>query len=343
MTEPISEPSWIDLIVPPHGTVTGQFVAVSYDSADADSVPDVQPLSGTVRLTPTVTAGRVNDAFAHIRPVTLRIFGGQIVDDEDKPGARILSTDADLGVEDWAWTAQIQLDDGPRLKPFPFKLPTGETVSLSSGLVPVESAPYQIVQGAPGESAYEVAVRHGYTGTEAEWLESLKGDGSAWADITGKPDSFPSTVPDVQGLAARLAALEYDSGWRVLTSWDGSGTRVGDWTFPSGVAPTPGSSGSVRIRRVRRRVEWLFHGCSWSANAVLFNSEIPAGFRTGDTEWIAPLVVGLTPADLGTLRRRTWGFYINDASGKASHTTYGTHFGYETNEPIPTTLPGTPA
>lgn len=33
--------------------------------------------------------------------------------------------------------------------------------------------------GSPGESAYEVAVRNGFSGTEAEWLESLKGtDGS---------------------------------------------------------------------------------------------------------------------------------------------------------------------
>ena len=30
--------------------------------------------------------------------------------------------------------------------------------------------------GAPGKSAYEIAVEDGYTGTSAEWLESLKGD-----------------------------------------------------------------------------------------------------------------------------------------------------------------------
>ena len=157
------------------------------------------------------------------------------------------------------------------------------------------------------------------------------------------PTAHTHELADVTGLAARLADLEYNSGWRVLTSWDGTGTRVGNWTFPSGLAPTPGVSGSVRIRRVGRRVEWLFHGCSWSSNAVLFQSEIPAGFRYGDTEWIAHIIVGLNPADLGALRRRTWGFYINDASGKASHTTYGTHVVYETDEPIPTTLPGTPA
>lgn len=33
------------------------------------------------------------------------------------------------------------------------------------------------VKGADGKSAYEVAVDDGFTGTEAEWLESLKGNG----------------------------------------------------------------------------------------------------------------------------------------------------------------------
>lgn len=30
--------------------------------------------------------------------------------------------------------------------------------------------------GAAGESAYEIAIRHGFEGTEEEWLESLKGE-----------------------------------------------------------------------------------------------------------------------------------------------------------------------
>ncbi|MBQ1437969.1 MAG: hypothetical protein IIZ07_08575 [Ruminococcus sp.] len=29
--------------------------------------------------------------------------------------------------------------------------------------------------GVPGESAYQIAVDHGYVGTEEEWLESLQG------------------------------------------------------------------------------------------------------------------------------------------------------------------------
>lgn len=32
--------------------------------------------------------------------------------------------------------------------------------------------------GADGKSAYEIAVEGGFTGTQSEWLESLKGKGS---------------------------------------------------------------------------------------------------------------------------------------------------------------------
>ncbi|MCM1304564.1 MAG: phage tail protein [Lachnospiraceae bacterium] len=35
------------------------------------------------------------------------------------------------------------------------------------------------VDGSPGENAYEIAARNGFSGTEAEWLESLKGNGSS--------------------------------------------------------------------------------------------------------------------------------------------------------------------
>ena len=31
-------------------------------------------------------------------------------------------------------------------------------------------------EGAPGKSAYEIAVENGFVGSEKEWLESLEGD-----------------------------------------------------------------------------------------------------------------------------------------------------------------------
>ena len=283
MTEPIADPSWFDLIIPPYGTVVGQFVAVSYDSADPDLSPDVQPFTGRVILTPTTPMGRIDDALAHIKPVQARIFGGQLVDDEDIPGVRVLATDAEIGVEDWAWTARIELDDGPRLKPITFKLPAGETVSLTSGLIPVEAAPYQIVQGKPGESAYEVAVRHGYTGTEAEWLKSLKGekgDGSAWDELTGKPETFPSTVADVDGIT-----IDNSVGTRVFIGGHMVHGKIParDITdaFASGLDPE--NTGRIRIQRSNDRVMIEFAAVKLIAGG-------------GTITWSGVLGPGWTPA-----------------------------------------------
>lgn len=203
----------------PFGTVTGTYLVVRHDGTDEDQHPDVQPLNGTVTLTPTVPAGVLEGALAEIAPVPLRILGGQIVDDDQEPGARILANDADMGVEDWAWRARVVFDDSTlRLKPRDFKVGTGETVSLTAGYVPVESAPYQLVQGEPGESAYEIMVRRGdFVGTEEEWVdyyfnrETGGGGGgeTSWAAVTGKPTAFPPTVHEhtieqVNGLGAAL-------------------------------------------------------------------------------------------------------------------------------------------
>lgn len=53
--------------------------------------------------------------------------------------------------------------------------------------------------GKNGESAYEIAVRNGFEGTEAEWLESLKGDtGTAGKDGTdGKDGKDGYTLDDI--------------------------------------------------------------------------------------------------------------------------------------------------
>lgn len=47
--------------------------------------------------------------------------------------------------------------------------------------------------GRPGESAYEIACRHGFTGTEAEWLASLQGSMS-----TGSADGGPYEVTRIE-------------------------------------------------------------------------------------------------------------------------------------------------
>lgn len=65
--------------------------------------------------------------------------------------------------------------------------------------------------GEPGKSAYEIAVEHGFVGTEEEWLESLKGEKGDKGDPgpqgpAGK-DGF-GTEAQYNDIIARLEALE---------------------------------------------------------------------------------------------------------------------------------------
>ena len=210
------------MIEVPYGTVTGQYVLVTHDSEDEDLTPDVQPLNGTVTLTPTVPAGRIDGVLAQIAPITLRIFGGQIVDDEEQPGARILATDTDLGVGEWAWKATYKFESGLRLNPVTFKVATGETVSLTDGLIPVDPVPVQIVAGA---SAYDLAVQQGYAGTLDEWLASLKGrDGTDLGEGADGMSAYELAVQEgfTGSLSAWLESLQGAPGANGADGDDGT-------------------------------------------------------------------------------------------------------------------------
>lgn len=70
-------------------------------------------------------------------------------------------------------------------------------------------------KGKDGKSAYEIAVEHGFVGTEAEWLESLKGiDGKNGADgLPGKDgkngtDGLPGR-DGIDGKSAYIIAVEH--------------------------------------------------------------------------------------------------------------------------------------
>lgn len=118
-----------------------------------------------------------------------------------------------------------------------------------------------VAKGDPGPSAYEVAVSAGFTGSEPEWLESLKGDpgepGVGIADVTAVDgtatimltDDTTRTIdlpPGEDGLSAYEVAVENgftgsESEWLEslhgddgvspelpAISWEGDRLRVGD-------------------------------------------------------------------------------------------------------------------
>lgn len=74
----------------------------------------------------------------------------------------------------------------------------------------------EFVGGRDGKSAYEIAVEHGFEGTEEEWLESLVGppgppgeDGfgteEQYNDIINRLNNLETSINDI---LARLDALE---------------------------------------------------------------------------------------------------------------------------------------
>ena len=57
----------------------------------------------------------------------------------------------------------------------------------------------EYIKGDPGSSAYEIAVENGFTGTEAEWLASLKGDQGEQGIQGEKGDTGSQGLQGIQG------------------------------------------------------------------------------------------------------------------------------------------------
>lgn len=67
-------------------------------------------------------------------------------------------------------------------------------------------------KGKDGKSAYEIAVEHGFVGTETEWLESLKGvDGKDGCDGRNGADGLPGRdgIDGTDGKSAYIIAVEH--------------------------------------------------------------------------------------------------------------------------------------
>lgn len=140
--------AWFDDLSLPGATIDGFFGYVTADGPDEDENPDVILANGSVTFTPTTPAARVDGAWLGIQAVTAKIFDGQIVvAEEDLRPVRLLATDANIGVADWAWRATFKIA-GFTLDPLTFKAPRNTTINLTADLIPIKSQPYQIIEGA---------------------------------------------------------------------------------------------------------------------------------------------------------------------------------------------------
>lgn len=255
-----------------HGTFVGRFGFMDADSHDPDREPDITSATGgTVTITPSIRSVRYSGAQG---PMILAARPAKgVIDSEgylctaaedgsagDRGMVFPATDDTDLNPTDWTYEVSIILDGQVRIGTFNVKLPAGETVDLSlAAPVPSSGGTAIVVDPTTAIRAEAAADRAESAATEAEdyaptfvWDGTrlvvdgetgpdLKGEQgtTAWADLTGKPDTYPSTIPEVDGLAARLAALERDTGVRNIGSlfingWTAYGytatlQRIGPW------------------------------------------------------------------------------------------------------------------
>lgn len=122
---------------------------------------------------------------------------------------------------------------------------TGPVVANLAGRVKtIEERPASV--GERGESAYEVAKRNGYTGTESQWIESLRGasgrDGSP-----KRVEQHTGTVAGGQGVATIAFPVAFASPplCTVVDGWSGAQMITGE------VTATTTTTATVVVRRSR--------------------------------------------------------------------------------------------
>jgi hypothetical protein len=130
-----------------------------------------------------------------------------------------------------------------------------------------------------GESAYEIAVRKGFVGTESEWLQSLQ----VIAIVTS---ATPPASP-VEGMvwfdeSTLRTYVRYDSTWvEVVSGYNGADNSLTVGTVTTGAA---GSSASATI--------------TGTAPYQTLNLTLPRG-ENGDTEYVGNIDGGGAATNFG--------------------------------------------
>ena len=154
------------------------------------------------------------------------------------------------------------------------------TITLSNGTTKTftvtNGADGQSIQGEPGprgKSAYQVAQDNGYTGTEAQWLESLKGSTpvinhyfngtTLTVEINGTPQSANLQGPGgANGKNIQLKKTETHIQWRVNDDND-------TWKNLIALEALKGNSGSnIELRKTETHIQWQVAGTNTWANLI---------------------------------------------------------------------------
>lgn len=234
--------AWFDDLSLPGATVEGYFGYVVEDGPDEDDRPDVRLASGTVTFSATTAAARVSGSWLGIKPVTARIFDGQIVvAEEDLRPVRLLATDANIGVADWAWKATFKID-GFQLDPLTFKAPRNTTVNLTADLIPIKAQPYQIIEGASivdaqvdgdGKMRFEMS-----DGSFTKWVDIPNGEQGIQGIPGVKGDKGADGTPATLAIGTVTAGATADA-WMTGTATD----KQLNLTLPRGTKGDKGDTG----------------------------------------------------------------------------------------------------
>ena len=167
-------------------SINAEIAKIKADIAKLD--PDaVQQVVDTLK-------GEVNNAVSTVNSlkadVDSAVSSANSASQAAQNAAAQVANKADITYVDKA-IADIELTPGPQ----------GEKGEKGDAFTYADFTPEQLAalkgadgqNGADGKSAFEIAKENGFVGTEAEWLESLKGEGLS-AEDKAKIDSIPSDL-----------------------------------------------------------------------------------------------------------------------------------------------------
>lgn len=202
-----------------YGTVTGRFVLAYSDGDDAGLDLDFAAAKGTVLFTPSA-AYIVNPEYnLTFMPATIECTldeDGNLLGPDGSIGVRLLATNIQgNNPSDWTWRVDFRLTDQTDtptrgIASFSFELEARTTLDLTSATpIPAGNGTYYSANGpkgdtgAAGQSAYQLAVTKGFTGTEDQWVQSLQGRSAyeiAVAEgFTGTEDQWLESLVGPQG------------------------------------------------------------------------------------------------------------------------------------------------
>lgn len=139
------------------GTVTGRFLAIVADGpADSDTEPDLVPVTGQVRFTPSLAAGVADRAIVLPTPITADLDSQGYISLNGARGVTLVATDS-TGINPSQFTYAVSFIDlryeGIPLtyRSFSFELPAGTTVDLSEAAPVGTSNGVAILRGEKGD------------------------------------------------------------------------------------------------------------------------------------------------------------------------------------------------